>query len=328
GTAYEASAQLAHLRLAIEVAGIGISADRLPRSRRVTANGVRVHFLDWAGRGTPIVFLHGGLLTAHTWDLVCVALSSRHRCLALDMRGHGESEWSARADYRVETLAADVADFVRRVVRGPFALVGHSLGGLAAMAYAWTAPADLRALVIVDVGVDYRRGDGVARMREFSRRSLDGETIDDLVRRARRFAPRRDPRLLRRSLLHNLRSRPDGGLEWKYDPALRARAVEVVDAGMKALRRNAARIDCPTLVVHGAESDLATAEQTRDLAALVSRGSWTQIRGTGHTIQGENPGALAAAMDRFLSGTLAAPDEGRERSRERVRRSARRAAGR
>src|SRR5690348_10982585 len=66
-----------------------------------TPDGLRLSYLDWGGSGDPIVFLHGGALTAHTWDLVCIGLRGTYRCISLDLRGHGDSDWSD--DYRIDS---------------------------------------------------------------------------------------------------------------------------------------------------------------------------------------------------------------------------------
>ena len=70
---------------------------------------MRFHYLDWGIKGLPpVVFLHGGGLNAHTWDIVCAALRRERHCLALDQRGHGESEWSPEMDYATESHAGDL----------------------------------------------------------------------------------------------------------------------------------------------------------------------------------------------------------------------------
>src|SRR4051812_48449512 len=103
-----ADAFLAHLRLAADVAGITAENVVLPASRDVVVDGVRLHVLDWEAPGHPVVFLHGGGLTAHTWDLVCLALRGDGHCVALDLRGHGDSEWSPAMRYRPEDHAHDL----------------------------------------------------------------------------------------------------------------------------------------------------------------------------------------------------------------------------
>jgi pimeloyl-ACP methyl ester carboxylesterase len=119
----------------------------------------RFHFLDWGGTGTiPIVFLHGGGLTAHTWDLVCLALRPRYRCYALDLRGHGDSEWSRAMDYSPDAHAADVDAFVRALELPAPVVIGMSLGGGTAVRY--SVEHLPRALVVIDTGPQINREGG------------------------------------------------------------------------------------------------------------------------------------------------------------------------
>src|SRR5438552_15884787 len=99
---------LEHLREAATIAGMAIEDFVVPTEHQVALGRMRFRYLDWGGRGTPVLFLHGGGLTAHTWDLVCLALRSEYRCLALDLRGHGDSEWSPEMDYGLEAHRDDV----------------------------------------------------------------------------------------------------------------------------------------------------------------------------------------------------------------------------
>ena len=96
----ERTDELAMFRKALEIADLHPDAVRLPDDHQVIIGAIRFHYLDWGGSGTPILFLHGGGLNAHTWDCVAVMLRDRYRCIALDQRGHGDSEWSPVVDYR------------------------------------------------------------------------------------------------------------------------------------------------------------------------------------------------------------------------------------
>ena len=83
-----------HLVLASATAGLTLPELVLPEAHHVILRGMRFHYLDWGTRGQPpVLFLHGGGLNVHTWDLVCAALKIERHCLALDQRGHGDSEW-------------------------------------------------------------------------------------------------------------------------------------------------------------------------------------------------------------------------------------------
>src|SRR5215470_12474750 len=89
---------------------LAVSSPPTPVDGFIDANGVRLHYVDWGHAGQPpLLLLHGGSAHAHWWDFVVPALGARHRCIALDLRGHGDSGWSTMLDYRLETHAADVA---------------------------------------------------------------------------------------------------------------------------------------------------------------------------------------------------------------------------
>src|SRR3954452_13087515 len=104
---------LSHYALGAQIAGLELPALTLPDEHHVILREMRFHYLDWGTSGRPpIVFLHGGGQTAHTWDFVCLALRAGHHCVALDQRGHGDSEWSPTLDYGPDAHAGDVAAFV------------------------------------------------------------------------------------------------------------------------------------------------------------------------------------------------------------------------
>jgi esterase len=290
--------------MAAEVAHISVPEFVAPSDREVILNRMRFHYLDWGQNGPPILWLHGGALTAHTYDLVCLAMRANYHCIALDQRGHGDSEWSPTQDYGYKSHASDITSFVALLGWQRFVLVGMSMGGLNSIAYAAENSDRLAGLVLIDVGPEVRPA-GAARIRDFtSVQVLD--SVDDFVTRAMEFNPRRNPQLLRRSLHHNLRQRPDGKWMWKWDPRPReARAregavMEEVNRRSQLLWADVDRIGCPTLVVRGAESDVFLDDDAAKLTARLKRGRTATIPGAGHTVQGDNPGALIKEITRFL----------------------------
>jgi len=292
---------LAHLRSAAERAALRPARFVLPGVRDVIANGIRLQLLEWGpADAPPIVFLHGGSLTAHTWDLVCLVLSEQYRCIAVDLRGHGESEWPANADYTLDAIAADVAALIGTTVERPPVLVGMSLGGLTALLAASRPDVELSGLVVVDIG-PRPRVDGVQAIIDFtSEHELD--SVDAFVQRALAFNPRRRPELLRRSLLHNLRQLPSGRWAWKWDP--RRSGVsrpEQVRAHQDRLWASVSQIHCPTLVLRGERSTVFLDEDAAELAAALADARVTVVPDAGHTVQGDNPRGLLDAVVPFLA---------------------------
>jgi pimeloyl-ACP methyl ester carboxylesterase len=297
----DVAAGLEHLAAAARFAGLEVTEVSLPDEHQFIARGIRLHYLDWGTHGLcPVLFLHGGCLTAHTWDLVCVMLRSSCHCLALDQRGHGDSEWSAGLDYGLDAYVDDTEAWVEHLRLDRFVLVGQSLGALNALGYAQRHGDRLTGLVLVDVGIDSGRSAGAQRIRDFTMLPPELESIDDFVERAVAFNPLRHPQLLRRSLLHNLRRLPNGRWTWKYDRRYLADAFERIPRYFDEVRSKLRDVTCPALVVRGAASDAVTVDGGAALASALPSGRFAQVSGAGHTVQGDNPRGLVEVLEGFL----------------------------
>jgi pimeloyl-ACP methyl ester carboxylesterase len=297
-----ATEQIAQLERARAAAGLDAVELVLPEEREAALDGIRLHWLDWGTAGwPPLVFLHGGCLTAHTWDLVCLALRGEHRCLAPDARGHGDSEWSPAVEYDVETLAGDLERLVEHLGLDRPVLVGQSLGGMTSLAYARRRPDAVAGIVLVDVVTEVERA-GTDRIVDFVTGSAELDSVEAFVERAREFNPARDPRLLRRSLLHNLRPLPGGRWTWKYDPRAATRErVASIEADLRALSADLDAVTCPTLIVRGADSDVVTPRAAEAFARALPAGRVATVPDAGHTVQGDNPRGLVEALRPFLA---------------------------
>ena len=298
------SAEEYHEHLTATSVRAGFSFDEvvLPSERIVDIGGLRFRYLDWGNDGLrPILFLHGGALTAHTWDLCCLALRDEFHCLALDQRGHGDTDWAPDADYSIAAQREDVRGFVDKLGLDRFILAGMSMGAINALAFAIHYPEKLSHLVIIDAGPEIRRP-GSRRIRDFVNGGANPESLDAIIERALAFNPRRDPKILRRSLMHNLRQQTDGNWVWKYDrKRFQQMDRDAHTAERRALADGLAKVTVPTLVVRGAESDVFHKEDAERLAQRLPDGRYVTIPRAGHTVQGDNPKDLAEALREFLA---------------------------
>src|ERR1700719_1929611 len=295
----EQTEEIAMFRKALEIADLRPDAVRLPDDHHVIVGALRLHYLDWGGSGTPILFLHGGGLNAHTWDCVAVMLRERYRCIALDQRGHGDSEWSPVVDYRFAAHVGDIEGFIEATRLERPILVGQSMGGLNSISYATRHSDQMRGMVIVDVGREVSSS-AAERIRAFaSTPELDSPQA--FLELAVKFNPLRDPAVLRRSLYYNLRDTPAGKRTFKHDQRLRS------EDGMRSFTKDRVRlaselskIRCPTLVVRGALSDVLTDDAAEKFASSLPDGRWVRVEQSGHNVQGDNPRALLDAMLAFF----------------------------
>jgi esterase len=291
--------ELAMFRTALEIADLHPAALRLPDDHQVIIGATRFHYLDWGGSGTPILFLHGGGINAHTWDCVAVMLSDRYRCVALDQRGHGDSEWSPVVDYRIAAHVGDIEGFVEAIGLERPIVVGQSMGGLNSVAYATRHGDQMRAMVIVDVAPEIS-APGAERIRAFSS-TPELDSPQAFLERAVKFNPIRDPAVLRRSLYYNLRETPAGKWTFKHDQRRRSDdAMRSFSEDRVRLASELSRIRCPTLVVRGALSDVLSDDDAQKFARSLPDGRWVRVEKSGHNVQGDNPRALLDAMLAFF----------------------------
>jgi len=145
------------------------------------------------------------------------------------------------------------------------------------------------------------RLEGAGRIFDFVTAPAELDSVEEFVERAIRFNPRRDPRLLRRSLLRNLRRLPDGRWTWKYDRRHMTRErFEALREQVGDLWDLIGTVTCPTLVVRGERSDVVTPESAKALAEALPEGESATVAGAGHTVQGDSPRGLAEVLEDFL----------------------------
>ena len=295
--------ELAGLRRLAGRVGASESAAVPPIRRTITGGDVPLNLVDWGAQrpdARTVLFVHGAQLTARTWDGVCLLLRDTYRCLALDLRGHGDSGWSGERRYGLEDHLGELTRVALSLGARDLALVGMSMGGFIATAWAESLPEALGTLVLVDIGPHapgFVREPG-RRSASLAQRTASARTLEDFVAHALAWSPKRDADGLRHSLRHALRVRPDGSHAWKWDPAQ-------FTGGPPFLRdevwARAGEIACRTLVVRGAESDVLSVEGAMQLVASLRSGTLVTIEGAGHTVQSDKPSALAVALREFFA---------------------------
>ncbi|MBX7467123.1 alpha/beta hydrolase [Streptomyces sp. MAG02] len=256
--------------------------------------GCRLHAYDWGGTGPAVLLLHGGGLTSHTWDFVCLGLLGAARLVALDLRGHGDSDWSD--DYRIAAMAEDVIAAADHLGFGRVGLVGMSLGGVVAAHVADTHPERVERLVLVDVapGVDFESS---ARVREFMAGLGPVAELDVVVDAALRVNPRAHRASVAYRMSTLFRRGADGGWMPKNDP--RPPDFPAILAAIEQLPLRLGRL--PVLLVRGGRSRVLPQSTAERLVGRLPDGGLVVIPDAGHNVQEDNPAALIAALRTFLT---------------------------
>jgi pimeloyl-ACP methyl ester carboxylesterase len=247
------------------------------------------------------VLLPGGGQTRHSWRSTGQALAAAGwRAVAVDLRGHGESDWSPHGYYDLDRFAADVSAIVDFLGRAPV-LVGASLGGNAALAALGDDPALALGLVLIDVS-PFVQSKGTRRVRDFMMARPDGfASIEEAANAVAAYQPQRRRPTSVAGLRRNLRE-IDGRLFWHWDPALPTSQLnDDYEASDPArLAAAAATVRVPTLLVRGGKSDVLSIDDARRFLTLVPHAEFCDVREAHHMVVGDENTAFGAALGDFL----------------------------
>lgn len=271
--------------------------------------GVQVRADAWGDPAAPpVLLLHGGGQTRHAWRTTARRLAaSGYRAVTTDLRGHGDTDWAADGDYSLDAFALDLAA-VAAALEEPPAVVGASLGGLSALlAEGELAPGTASAIVLVDVGPRLEP-EGVARILGFMNANPDGfASLEDAGEAIATYLPHRPRPTDLGGLAKNLRLGGDGRYRWHWDPAFlngpqRTGVSHTVDRLFDAARR----LQVPTLLVRGRESDMLTEEAAREFLEVVPHAQHADVAGARHMVAGDRNDVFANAVVTFLDEVFGA----------------------
>jgi pimeloyl-ACP methyl ester carboxylesterase len=290
--------------LCASAADLGIShAPDVPYwSRNIVLRHLRFHFLEWgAPDAPPIVLLHGGHQSAHSWDLVSLHLAQRYRVLALDQRGHGDSEWARDVAYTNADMALDAASFIVALGLQRVILVGHSMGGRNAMLLTRQDATRLRALVVVDVGPEVSdRGRQV--IAGFVRDNEEFDDLEHFIRNVQQYDPYRSRAHIERTVKYNMLQRADGKFVSKCDATPRRLGLVRGSGKLENITLDDTRMfRLPVLVVRGANSTILTEDAAERLRQALPNGALVTVPDCGHNVHGQNTPGFISAMTGFLA---------------------------
>ncbi|MGZ4510263.1 MAG: alpha/beta fold hydrolase [Mycobacterium sp.] len=255
---------------------------------------------DGAGRPS-VLMLHGGGQNRHSWKNTSQTLADQGlHVVALDSRGHGDSDRAPNADYDVETLTADVLQVIAAIGR-PVMIIGASMGGLTGILAAHRAgPANVTRLVLVDVVPRFEKG-GSARIRDFMISGLDGfDSLEQAADAVAAYLPYRDKPRSPEGLKKNLRLR-DGRWYWHWDPAFMTKPGDDPELRTEHFEQAAKGLSIPVLLIRGKLSDVVSPEGVRHFLASVPRAEFVELSNAGHTAAGDDNDAFSEAVVKFVN---------------------------
>ena len=263
----------------------------------------RVSALVWGSGEPELVLIHGGAQNAHTWDSVAMALD--RPLIAVDLPGHGHSDWREDQDYSPQANARALAEVVGKAAPRAAAVVGMSLGGLTNIHLAANWQHLVRRAVLVDVLPD--TGLRVQSMTKEQRGATAlgagppiYDSFDEMLRATAAAVPGRPMESLRIGVLHNAKRLEDGRWAWRYD---RHRRDEGAPMEYDDLWGELASVRAPLMLVRGGRSVFVHDDDEAKMRGMLPGARVEHVEGAGHSVQSDRPLVLASLIADFITST-------------------------
>jgi pimeloyl-ACP methyl ester carboxylesterase len=283
-----------------------------PTSHSYFSQRLRLHYLDWGNpTAPPLLLIHGNRDHAHNWDWAAARLQDRYHIVAPDLRGHGDSQWSAGSMYAPAEFVYDIAQLIHQQQLAPLRIVAHSLGGNIALRYAGTYPDAVERLVVIEgwggIFPSHQRPDGPKRMRAWihTQRSMAARqprryaTLDDAYRRMLDANPHLSADQARHLTIHGANQNEDGTYTWKFDNYTHAsQALDLPPDDVRELWRN---IACPVLLLTGSESWMRSGGDPDALIGEFAHARHVVVEEAGHWVQHDQLDVFLKLVDDFLT---------------------------
>ena len=283
-----------------------------PVSRTFISQRLRLHYLDWGNpEKPPLLLVHGGRDHAHNWDWTAQALRDDWHVIALDHRGHGDSEWVSDGNYSAGDMVYDVAQLVHQLDLAPVTIVAHSMGGNVSLRYAGIYPEMVRKLVAIEgLGPSPAMLAKMAdkphamRIREWiekkrasaARTPRKYPTIEDALARMREENTYLTADQARHLTIHGVNRNEDGTFSWKFDPHLNNWPIET---GYEELKSVWEAIAAPTLLLYGADSWASNPEKDGRMEYFRTA-SVIEFENAGHWLHHDQFERFIATLREFL----------------------------
>lgn len=276
------------------------------RDEFVEVNDLRLHYREWGDTRSrhALVLLHGYAATAEIWTEVAVDLAREFRVIAIDQRGYGQSARADDMDYTRASQLEDLEGVIDAIGLRSITLVGHSMGGANAICYAAEHPEIVSALVIVEAAPEVLRS-GVEGLRRLLTAGESWGSMEEAVDAFRSLMPEASADQLERRVRGAITQSEDGRWTWDFDEAFRDPSIRPPepDPGQRRLADlwdSADRIQCPTMIVRGQDTEMLTPEAIQRLHRRIAGSRVSLIEDAGHNVPSDQPSSLALNIREFL----------------------------
>ena len=264
----------------------------------VEVAGLRLRIQDYGTSGKPpMLCLHGGAANAHWYDFVAKGFTPDYHMRAVDLRGHGDSDWDESGDYTYRRQAQDVHELAEKLALEDFILIGHSMGGMISSVYAATYPGRARAVVVVDSNLvmthERIANYNVVGNREAREYATQEEFIANY--RVRPSGSMAAPEILRHIAHHSGRRFDDGRWRHKVDRKVYVSREMVDGFGQWD------HIKIPALLIKAEHGARVTPQVIAELQSRAPQLQVATVPGADHHVTLDNPAGFIRVVREFLA---------------------------
>jgi len=285
-----------------------------PTSHTYYSQRLRLHYVDWGNPGAPpLLLVHGGRDHCRNWDWVAERLCDHWHVIAPDLRGHGDSQWSADGNYDMKGYIYDLAQLIHQQNLAPVTILAHSLGGNISLRYTGIYPETVRRLVAIEglgfsprflaerakLSLDERMRNWIEEQRKLAARlPRRYGSIEEAFKRMQEENKHLSPAQAHHLTVHGVNQNEDGSFSWKFDNYVRAwPAYDMPQSEIEGLW---ARITCPTLLIYGTESG-ASNPLTDGRAAHFRHARVVMVEGAGHWVHHDQLETFLGLATEFIT---------------------------
>ncbi len=279
--------------------------------------GVNIAGDSWGDPDHPlVVLLHGAGQTRHAWRRTGERLGEvGFYAIALDSRGHGDSDWSSEGLYGRDAQVEDLVLVLDSLNRPNPTLVGASMGGAVSLTAVGEARVDAQALILVDMAPRIEQS-GATKIQAFMKQRPEGfDTLEEVADAIASYQPHRARPRTTVGLVKNVRLGEDGKYHWHWDPKTRIGIPNIEERRLR-LEHCARNLQIPTLLVRGGLSDVLTEEGAQSFLELCPHAEYVNVTNAAHMVAGDSNNAFSSAIVEFLTRVLFAGDPSSPKHRQ------------
>lgn len=267
-----------------------------PKKRYIFINNLRLHYLEWGKKSAQtMVLLHGVTDNAHVWDYFAPYASDRFRVIALDQRGHGDSDWAVPPAYSCNDYYSDLSGLIVALQLTGTILMGHSMGALHALKYACNNPDNVTGLIYVDIEPSPPPWNRTYLHELFNTQSSSYDSIEEYVDKMQKTSPYANKDIISNLAPYYLHKRNDGKFRITFDREV------LKHFDQYQLHSCLSGIQCPTLIIRGEESLVMRREIAQEMNRSILKSRLIEIPDAAHPVLTDNPLQFQQAVMDFLN---------------------------